>query len=97
MRTSRDGPGHSARSAPLLNVWIVSAYAENVGSQFLSLRQCARLQHSQRARRRSEKPNNGGLSCANLRTETGVPRHEIRFLRPTFSKPQDFVDLVRIS
>jgi len=44
-----------------------------------------------------EKPDNGGASRANLRTAMAGPTLEIRSLRPSFSKPQDFVDLVRNS
>ena len=71
-------------------------YVEKVGSQFLSLRQLFREQHSPPAHGCAEKPNNGGPSHANLRTALGSLGPETRSLRPSFSKPQDFADLVRI-
>jgi hypothetical protein len=70
---------------------------ENVGFQFISLRQSIRREISLLAFQRAKIPNKHGPSRANLCTAAPRRRSKIRSLRPPFSKPLDFADLVRIS
>ena len=70
---------------------------ENVGFRFLSLRQSHRAKYSLPARQGGKIPNKHGPSPANLCTAAPGRRRKIRSLRPFFSKPPDFADLVRIS
>jgi hypothetical protein len=70
---------------------------ENVGSQFLSLRQSVRVQHSPPPYEAAEIANNRGTSPNNLSTVLRRPRAEILSLGAFVSKPLDFADLVRNS
>jgi hypothetical protein len=67
---------------------------ETVGSQSHSLRQWSPVERSPRPTRRAEKPNNGRHFCGNLGTGLGAGGSEIRSLRPSFSKSEDFAGLV---
>ena len=71
--------------------------AENVGSQFHSLRQPVRVQHSPLTCETAEIPNKYGASRANLRTAIELLSSKTPSLRPIFSKAPDCADLVRNS
>jgi hypothetical protein len=68
---------------------------ENVGIQFLSLRQRVLVQNSLSPYKRAKIPNKHGPSHINLRTATQQRRPKILSLRPFFSKPPDFANLVQ--
>ena len=68
---------------------------ENVGFQFLSLRQLLREQLSPLVFERTENANNHRLPQGKLRTSLGTLRAEILSPRLLFSEPPDCADLVR--
>ncbi len=68
---------------------------ENVGIQFLSLRQRVLAQNSLSPFKRGKIPNKHGPSHINLRTATQHRRPKILSFRPFFSKPPDYADLVQ--
>jgi hypothetical protein len=68
---------------------------ENVGIQFLSLRQRVLVQNSPPSYKRGKIPNKHGPSHTNLRTATQQRRPKILSLRPFFSKPPDYVNVVQ--
>jgi len=74
---------------------IARAHVENVGSQFLSLRQLHLTKHSLPARQRAKNFNKHRYYSANLCTVRLALRSEIRSLRPFFSKALYFTVLVR--
>ena len=74
---------------------IIATNSENVGSQFLSLRQRLIRICSPAGAGRPQKPNNGGLFRRRLWT-TGCPHRAPLFSsRPIFSEPLDSVILVQ--
>ena len=68
---------------------------ENVGIQFLSLRQRVLAQNSLSPFKRGKIPNKHGPSHTNLRTATQHRRPKILSFRPFFSKPPDYVNVVQ--
>jgi hypothetical protein len=66
-----------------------------VGFQFLSLRQRVLVQNSLSPFKGGKIPNKHGPSHTNLRTARPQRRPKILSLRPFFSKPPDYVNLVQ--
>jgi hypothetical protein len=81
--------------APLSGIRATNS--ENVGSQSHFLRQCTLDQSSRAQSPTVRNPNIGGHCASNLLTFKRSCRPQIVSLRPRFSKPDDFVDLVRFS
>jgi hypothetical protein len=68
---------------------------ENVGSQFLSLRQRPRLEHPLPVMARRRIRRNGGLLRANLWTGNVGSQSQAFSVRPLFSKALDCAESVR--
>src|SRR5258708_946104 len=87
-RTIASRPPPSRRPPPSSNMQTPRSPGcsdlENVGSQFLSLRQFVHVQHSPLACEPAEIPNKHGPPRANLRTATHQPGPKILSLRPVF-------------
>jgi hypothetical protein len=84
-----------ASSFPPLYVqllWTTLAYVENVGCQFLFLRQSGCYEFSLARFDVMKEPNIRGLSQTNLRTTRPRLRPEILSVRPFLSKPPDCAD-----
>ena len=88
-------PQVGPRGRPLIAP-LVFHNVERVGFRFVSLRQLHHAKYSLLARQGTKIPNKHGPLPANLCTAAPRRRPKIRSLRPIFSKPLDFADLVRI-